>query len=390
MHAVAVELDEGQDYPQAGYTEIIETMKASKWKQWRIHGVSRGVRDQFYKFTMNEDPNLHFKVHQYAAVYRDTWSDKERQSKIALYGGSEENIDYRRNVFGEHGSATSTLFVLHRLSQCVAMSRTAEEIDYNENVYTMTRISESLLDAAGKGIIEMLEPNTRHLDGKYVAYFAGMDIGFSKDPTELLLWGNYTDDEGNNRYDQLLRIQMHRISTHDQAAVVRWLFDQYGDRLKAVCLDRNGVGLGLMQVLADEHTQPSLPAHVRERIIGYVGHQKLPVAIEDRQMEAGETLADLAIKQTVTSWGFSKLRELVDQQLIRLPNDQEQLAEFQGQKILTQRDPVSGKYVQLSGSGRHSYHTLDAAILLVAGMELPGLEKMLAPKPQEPVLDLFG
>src|SRR5215212_2410344 len=57
MHPLKIELDEGQDYPRAGWVEIIETMKAgSVGAQWRVHGVSKGVRDTYYELTQGTNP----------------------------------------------------------------------------------------------------------------------------------------------------------------------------------------------------------------------------------------------------------------------------------------------------------------------------------------------
>jgi hypothetical protein len=75
-HAPAGHRDgRGQDYPDNGWIELIETMKAgSPGAQWRCHGVSRGVRDRYYKYTMGEDPDLPFYVHRYMAMHRPSWS----------------------------------------------------------------------------------------------------------------------------------------------------------------------------------------------------------------------------------------------------------------------------------------------------------------------------
>ena len=52
QHAVKVEIDEGQDYPLAGWIEIVECLnRGSIGAQWRIHGVSRGVRDRISNVT---------------------------------------------------------------------------------------------------------------------------------------------------------------------------------------------------------------------------------------------------------------------------------------------------------------------------------------------------
>jgi len=62
LHPLWLELDEGQDYPDKGWIEIIETLKAgSEGAMWRAHGVTRGIRDYFFKLTQ---PDSGWKVHR--------------------------------------------------------------------------------------------------------------------------------------------------------------------------------------------------------------------------------------------------------------------------------------------------------------------------------------
>lgn len=115
IHPLWLELDEAQDFPDAGWVELIETLKrGNDDARWRAHGVTKGVRDYFYKFTQ---PESGWTVHHITAMARPTWSDEERQQKIEQYG-SRDHPDYRRNILGAHGDASNPLFVLHRLMLC--------------------------------------------------------------------------------------------------------------------------------------------------------------------------------------------------------------------------------------------------------------------------------
>jgi len=117
IHPVWLELDEAQDYPDKGWTEIIETLKmGTEGSMWRAHGVTRGLRDFFYEYTQ---PDSGWRVHRITSMHRPWpyWTDEERQDKIKMYG-SRDHPDYRRNVLGLHGDATNPMFVLHRLMAC--------------------------------------------------------------------------------------------------------------------------------------------------------------------------------------------------------------------------------------------------------------------------------
>jgi hypothetical protein len=117
LHPVCLELDEAQDFPHPGWVEITETLKrGSVGAMWRAHGVTRGIRDDFYERTQDA-PDNPWKVHRYSAQWRPTWTDEEREEKISQYG-SRDDPDYRRNVLGLHGDRSNPLFVLTRLMKC--------------------------------------------------------------------------------------------------------------------------------------------------------------------------------------------------------------------------------------------------------------------------------
>ena len=78
------------------------------------HGVTRGVGGTFDKYC---SPGSGWTVHRLPAMLRPTWDDEERAEAVMKYG-SEENIDFRRNILGLPGDSTAALFVLSRLVRC--------------------------------------------------------------------------------------------------------------------------------------------------------------------------------------------------------------------------------------------------------------------------------
>jgi len=192
-HPLWLEQDEASDYPSPGWVELTETLKRGvDGAVWRSHGVTRGVRDHFFKFT--SDPNTRWTVHRWTGMHRPTWSDDEREEKIAQYGGRED-ADYRRNILGEHGDATSPIFVLHRLMSIVDDDK---ESSYNSEEYTHLRISDSWLRETNSSILDEMFLPVSHLD-KYKTFWVGMDVGFCVDEaTEIFTqrgWLSWPDLE---------------------------------------------------------------------------------------------------------------------------------------------------------------------------------------------------
>lgn len=378
MHPLVLEADEMQDYPPAGWIELIETMKrGSKGSQWRCHGVSRGVRDKYYEITMNNDD---WTVHRYPAMFRPSWSSEEREEKIKIYGGSRQNPDYRRNIYGDHGDATNPVFVLARLMANVDQEQGSE---FNQDIYQVIRINYEELNGRHPSLLCQISgahkaPWSLAPKG-YSAYYAGMDVGVTQHPSEILVFGQRAGSQ-KEQLDCLLRINLLRISTDDQEAIVDEVFRFYGDKLLSFGIDRTGVGFPLWERLVKKYG---------ERIKGYNFSGKYAVALEDRALERNETNTDLVIERNIVEFSTDTLREIVDAKGFLLPFDRELLSEWQGQSYTLIKDNGSpyGTKRQYSGG---SFHTLDAAKMMIAGKRLHTLDAILTQKPErKPVLEQF-
>ncbi len=178
--AEGVVVHNSQDFPDPGWIEVIETLKrGSVGAVWRAHGVTKGVRDYFYKFTQ---PESGWRVHRITAMHRPTWSDEERQEKIEMYG-SRDHPDYRRNILGLHGDASNPLFVLHRLMKNIDNDQAS---DYNQEVYQSIRINGELIEELGGDVIGLLDFHAKHKMETKV-FWIGMDVGYcASDDTEIL------------------------------------------------------------------------------------------------------------------------------------------------------------------------------------------------------------
>lgn len=385
MHPLVIELDEGQDFPENGWVELIETMKHYvPGAQWRVHGVSRGIRDRYYKYTMGEDPDLPFYVHRYMAMHRPSWGPTERKSKIAVYGGTEDNVDYRRNIYGEHGDATNPVFVLARLLATVRINESTWATEYNESIYTVCKVNDELLTRSGAPIEHFIDLPSSHLHEQYVSFWGGMDVGYTRDPSELLVFGllKHPKEKDADLFRLLARIHMMRISAQNQAEAVRHIFTFYGDRLKRFGMDRTGNGLPLWQELdpGAVGTRVELrrtPDHISQRIRGYNFSSKVAVEFDDRVLKGKERPEDAVIEKNIVDWATDELRKLVDMNRIELPYDRELLTEWQGQEIQYVRDEGSAAGLKARKYGGGSFHTLDAGKMAVAAWGLQNIEEAL-------------
>ncbi len=234
------------------------------------------------------------------AMHRPTWAKQERDEKIKTYGGSRQAIDYKRNIYGEHGDASNSVFVLARFMACVD---TDEASTYNMDVYehvvlTYERLPTDVPDEMRQGaIMTFLQLPGTHKAGwsmkngakevgapkGYSAYFGGMDVGVTNHPSEILIFGQRT---GTDHLDLLTRVHMQRINTDDQKFVVEQLFEFYGEKMTAFALDKTGVGFPIWD-------QMSRHPRWGNRIYGFGFSENRVVAIEDRRRPAWRVLVRL-------------------------------------------------------------------------------------------------
>lgn len=363
LHPLRLEMDESQDYPSAGWIELIETLRHGQTgAQWRAHGVSRGVRDEFYR---HSQPGSGWSVHTLTGMHRPSWNDEEREAKIEAYG-SRESPDYKRNILGLHGDATNPLFVLHRLMAAVE----PEGSTYCEDVYYECKISDEMLD--GRPIGDLIDIPRNHKEWKIT--WAGMDVGMTNHPSEILVFGEEAAKKGGTALRLLSRFHLERVRSADQREVIERLFEFYGLRLFS--MDRTGLGLPLYQELQDGARQ------YMDRIVGYTADQKVLVGWEEH--DETEDPKDHEIRRQAKEYGYDLLRTFVDQKRIILPWDRELLTEWQGQTWVREQSTTTPYGRKTFARGK--FHTLDAAAMMILGKELASLVEMTKlKKTHEPV-----
>lgn len=378
-HPVKLEMDEAQDYPEAGWTELTATLRRGiKGAIWRAHGVTRGIRDKFFEFTQ-PSPENPWKVHRIMAMHRPDWDDAERQRNIILYG-SRNHPDYRRNIMGLHGDATNALFVLHRLMRCVD---SVEGSDYNADEYQYFHITaERLEELAGEGstqeeqaaaAVQMLEFSELHQ--RYQVFWCGQDVGFTVDPSEILVASEYVPEAHERRTDKaahrtsppkdvtrlrlLARIHLERISNPVQAEIIRHVIRHYQPR--AYGIDKTGNGIGLFQDVQ------ATDAEMAKIIRGYGFSESVIVEIDGtiEVQEQEDVLKEAAITSNVLEYSTDALRGLVDDSRLALPWDRDLLRQFQGQtwkwsNSMIGKDERKRRRVFSAGN----FHILDAARML--------------------------
>lgn len=392
MHPLKLEMDEAQDYPEPGWVELGETLKfGDENATWRAHGVSRGERDRYFKQTK---PESGWYVHRITAMHRPDWTAEEREAKAELYG-SRDHPDYRRNILGLHGDATSSLFVLHRLMACVDQNQNS---NFNQEVYTQIKVTDEMLMER-----TALDPNFEIADfmifpAAHKAYdkvWVGMDIGMTNHPSEIMIFGEEEsgvrqglksaaadEDEGRFgfRLKALCRIHLERISSPNQRRVLEAIWDFY--RPQAIALDRTGLGLPIYQEIQETNN----PGFVRS-VKAYNFSEKIIVGYDTEEADEDNPYGE-PIMANVLEYASDMLRLYVDQKQLHLPYDQQLIREFQGVTYTTGRSNTDayGKRHFHKGTA----HALDGCRMMVTAHAQAKVEFQRDLEPIfEPVMDVF-
>lgn len=384
MHPNKLEMDEAQDYPEAGWVELGETLKyADDDATWRAHGVSRGIRDRYYKQTQ---PQSGWHVHRITSMHRPDWTKEERAAKAELYG-SRDHPDYRRNILGLHGDAASALFVLTRLMQCVDQD---QDSYYNTSEYTHLRINDDKLRDSGMPIDALLDFPASHQ--AYARTWVGMDVGMTNHPSEIIVLGEDARTNAGGpkagvpdmRLRTLARIHLERISSRDQRVAMGKIADFY--RPRGFGMDRTGLGLPIWSEIME-----SGDIVLAQAMRAYNFSEKIPIAYEpvDEDEYDPDNPAGTPIMANVLEYSSDMLRSLVDQQQLLLPWDIDMLREFQGQTYVIAKsatDPYGKKQFN-----KGKFHALDAYRMAVLAYFQERIDNILAvtAHDSEPVFDSF-
>lgn len=365
VHPLVLEVDELQDMPEPAFTELIETVKqGSEGFMWRCHGVTTGARDHFFKITQE---NSGWTVHNPIALLRPNWTAAERQQKIDSYG-SRNDPDYRRNIFGDHGNSENPLFVARRFLRAVDMNESSE---YNQTIYTSISIRAEQLEDYGGAIADMIHVPSSHKK-LWKTFWIGVDLGFTQDPTEILVFAEDTPKgKDESMLTLVMRANLTRIRHQDQAEAMAHLIMKYNPG--ALSLDKTGLGLPVFQDLQDRF--PSLASKVR----GYNFSEKLIVGFDDTiefDPDIDDEIEKTKIVKNVLEHSSDILRDLVDGFRLTLPNDDDIINSFRGEKFSAQKK-ITDLYGRRKFSNSGKSHVLDAARMMAMGWAQAKIEPIL-------------
>ncbi len=405
MHEPDMLVDESQDFPERGYVEAHETVDKAHVDQdgkpdfsYLLYGVHAGGRDgSFYRLSQSGD----FRVKQITALMRPGWGPEEKRRAAAIYGGTQ-SPDYRRNILGEAGGASSRFFVTARLMMCIEQDPEgpfttkefkrqelmAEEIDQTLGDIERGQREEAMYDYLRQAI-DLPEL------GQQV--FLGADIGLVNDPTVVTLWTVGADAKKRTRLKLVRMFHLWRFRERMIRQVLYIIGWRYGQRLRAAGLDVSGLGLPLFQAIEDDEVAPQ---HLLDVTRGYVFNAKVAIGVDETLVskdshgqlrDAYGNIVDLVVdpstmeerhivKMPMIEASTRYIREFVDQTFLQLPFDTDISKDMQGETEQRVRAMAGMK------KPPNAFHILDAMRVFAMAYKAADVEQQVAVREQTPVL----
>jgi len=227
--------------------------------QFRVYSTPNGLRDTtYYRLTQSKE----WTQFRWPSWRAPDWSP-EREADLADFYGGKDTPGWQHEVAGEHGKPAYGAF------NVVQVIRSLVQLP----PYRKVSISGEALQACAdeQAIRDRLE-SLLNLTGGQGKYWLGGDLGYTSDPTELLLF----EEDEHELLTLILRVHAEHVAYPVITEVIALI-----DRLyvpAGLGVDRGGNGMSVVQELLGLDKYRDL--HLEGRLVGYdfggtlvVGHQ---------------------------------------------------------------------------------------------------------------------
>jgi len=241
LHVPCIYVDEGQVFNYVAWNSLMQCLTTwdtvescgADFFLW-VSGVPNGLREKNVLYECDQI-NEKFSRHNVSRLSSIRYTKQQHKTDLKQYGG-ESGDDYVHLVLGEHGSPAFSVFdrKLMRIE------------DYPVSVSILNNISLDQHDGQFNDLLRAPDLPA-DIQKKYDLIIAGIDAGFSNDPTIItVLWR----EKETLTWREFVRIELRRIKYPLQAKIINWLDTIYGFNMIAV--DAGHSGLALCQILQDE------------------------------------------------------------------------------------------------------------------------------------------
>ena len=328
LHVDFLLVDEAAWLPEAAWKALRQCLNAGG--QFRVYSTPNGLRDTtYYRITQSKEWQ-HFHWPSWVAP---DWSPQREAELVEFYGG-KDTPGWQHEVAGEHGKPTygafNTVQVIRALAEVPEyrnVSITGEALtNCKDEQETRDRLEQLLNLAGGQGM-----------------YWLGGDLGYTSDPTELLL---FEEDQATEALTLILRIHGEQVPypvISEIIALVDRVYSPVG-----LGVDRGGNGMSVVQELLGLDKYRDL--HLAGRLVGYDFGSSIAV---------GEDEAGKPVKKRVKEHMTALINEALNARKLVLPKRDHAVED----QLCTQTYVLTDRGVVYSKGNDHIVDAMRCALL---------------------------
>lgn len=228
LHVDFLLVDEAAWLPDAAWDALRQCLNPGG--RFRVYSTPNGLRDTtYYRITQSKE----WKVFQWPSWITPDWSEERRQELVEFYGG-EHTSGWLHEVAGEHGMPTYGAFNAAEVMRAVTEISRYRKVEIHGDMLADCADEQAVRDRLEDILAATPVP------GKY---WLGGDLGYTSDPTELLLF----EEDENEVLSLVLRVHAERVpypQISELIALVDQLYSPAG-----IGIDRGGNGASVEQEL---------------------------------------------------------------------------------------------------------------------------------------------
>ena len=246
LHVDFLLLDEAAWLPEPAWKAVRQCLNAGG--TFRVYSTPNGLRDTtYYKITQNRK----WRIFHWPSWIAPDWSEERERDLIDFYGG-KGTPGWQHEVAGEHGAPSYGAFNAAQVVKAVKDLPDYRRVDI---------LGESLDACDGERQVRDRLQTLLNLPGGQGAYWLGADLGYTADPSEILLFEEAEDET----LSLILRVHAEHVPypmISEVIAIIDRLYSPQG-----LGLDRGGNGTAVEQELL--HLDKFRDNYFTGRLAGY-------------------------------------------------------------------------------------------------------------------------
>ena len=261
LHVDRVWVDEAAWLSEKSWKALRQCLKEGG--RLRIYSTPNGLRNTTY-YRLSTGSN--FRVFRWPSWLNPSWNENRERELEEFYGG-RDTAGWQHEVAGEHGKPSYGAFNVEHLNLC-----RQEVMGYQKIHITGEELKHCEDEAEVHDRLEML----LNLAPQTGVFWIGGDLGYTNDPTELLVFQE-TEVGERQVLTLVLRVQMQRVAYPHIAQAIALLERFYTP--VGIGVDNGGNGLSVVQELLS--LDKYKPLALEGRLFGFDFGGMTTLAIRD-------------------------------------------------------------------------------------------------------------